>query len=196
MRDTAGLVLRCSGHGSGIFESKESTVNFGSSIEPVVFAVFAVLTLMAGFLVVANPISRNPVTSAMFLVLTILSVAGLFVLLGAFFLAAVQVLVYAGAVIVLFIFVLMVWGGDGVEREKLRKFAMVVGGASLAVFLALLGGALRGEEQGTKVGLAEGSARSLGELLTSRHLLAFELIALMLLAAVIGSVFLGRKETK
>ncbi|HOK78207.1 MAG TPA: NADH-quinone oxidoreductase subunit J, partial [Verrucomicrobiota bacterium] len=86
-------------------------MNIGSSIEPVVFAVFAVLTLVAGFLVVANPISRNPVTSAMFLVLTILSVAGLFVLLGAFFLAAVQVLVYAGAVIVLFLFVVMVWGG-------------------------------------------------------------------------------------
>ena len=171
-------------------------MNVGGSIEPVVFAVFAVLTLVAGFLVVANPISRNPVTSAMFLVLTILSVAGLFVLLGAFFLAAVQVLVYAGAVIVLFLFVLMVWGGDGVEREKLRKFAMVVGGASLVVFLALLGGALRGAGQNTKVGLVEGSARSLGELLISRHLVAFELIALMLLVAVIGSVFLGRKETK
>ncbi|MDH7504172.1 MAG: NADH-quinone oxidoreductase subunit J [Verrucomicrobiota bacterium] len=171
-------------------------MNVGGSIEPVVFAVFAVLTLAAGFLVVANPISRNPVTSAMFLVLTILSVAGLFVLLGAFFLAAVQVLVYAGAVIVLFLFVLMVWGGDGVERVKLRKFAMVVGGASLAVFLALLAGALLAAGQDTKVGLAEGSARSLGELLVSRHLLAFELIALMLLAAVIGSVFLGRKEDK
>jgi len=90
----------------------------------------------------------------------------------------------------------MVWGGDGVEREKLRKFAMVVGGASLVVFLALLGGALRGAGQNTKVGLVEGSARTLGELLISRHLLAFELIALMLLVAVIGSVFLGRKETK
>lgn len=190
------LVLQRPVSGSCTLKSKESAVNIGSSIEPVVFAVFAVLTLVAGFLVVANPISRNPVTSAMFLVLTILSVAGLFVLLGAFFLAAVQVLVYAGAVIVLFLFVVMVWGGDGVERGKLRKFAMVVGGASLAVFLALLGGALTGEGQDTKVGLTEGSARSLGELLINRHLLAFELMALMLLAAVIGSVFLGRKDNK
>ena len=67
----------------------------------ILFYVFAALTLVCGVLVVANPFSRNPVTSAMFLVLTIVSMAGLFVLLHAFFLAAVQVLVYAGAVMVL-----------------------------------------------------------------------------------------------
>src|SRR5213076_2823252 len=68
---------------------------------------FAFLTLLCAFLVVANPFSRNPVTSAMFLVLTIVSMAGLFVLLHAFFIAAIQVLVYAGAVMVLFLFVIM-----------------------------------------------------------------------------------------
>ncbi|HKI70700.1 MAG TPA: NADH-quinone oxidoreductase subunit J, partial [Verrucomicrobiae bacterium] len=68
----------------------------------ILFYVFAALTLACGTLVIVNP-SRNPVTSAMFLVLTIVSMAGLFVLLHAFFLAAVQVLVYAGAVVVLFL---------------------------------------------------------------------------------------------
>ena len=62
-------------------------------MQDALFYLFAALTLICGGLVVANPISRNPVTSAMFLVLTILSMAGLFVLLEAFFLAAVQVLV-------------------------------------------------------------------------------------------------------
>ena len=71
----------------------------------IMFYVFAAFTLLFGILVVANPFSRNPVTSAMFLVLTIISMAGLFVLLHAFFLAAVQVIVYAGAVMVLFIWV-------------------------------------------------------------------------------------------
>ncbi|NJM54991.1 MAG: NADH-quinone oxidoreductase subunit J, partial [Verrucomicrobiae bacterium] len=75
--------------------------------QDIFFYLFAALTLLCGFLVVANPFSRNPVTSAMFLVLTILSMAGLFVLLNAFFLAAVQIVVYAGAVMVLFIFVIM-----------------------------------------------------------------------------------------
>jgi len=67
-------------------------------MQDLFFYLFAALTLLCGFLVVANPFSRNPVTSAMFLVLTIVSLAGLFVLLHAFFLAAVQVLIYAGAV--------------------------------------------------------------------------------------------------
>ena len=71
------------------------------------FYIFAALTLLCGFLVIANPFSRSPVTSAMFLVLTIISMSGLFVLLHAFFLAAVQILVYAGAVMVLFLFVIM-----------------------------------------------------------------------------------------
>ena len=73
----------------------------GTALPDVLFYVFAALTLLCGVLVIANPFSRNPVTSAMFLVLTIISMAGLFVLLHAFFLAAVQILVYAGAVIVL-----------------------------------------------------------------------------------------------
>ena len=76
----------------------------GSSTSDVLFYVFAGLTLLCGLLVIANPFSRNPVTSAMFLVLTIISMTGLFVLLHAFFLAAVQIIVYAGAVLVLFIY--------------------------------------------------------------------------------------------
>ncbi|MEQ2009650.1 MAG: NADH-quinone oxidoreductase subunit J, partial [Limisphaerales bacterium] len=73
------------------------------TIPDILFYLFAFLTLLFGALVVANPFSRNPVTSAMFLVLTICAMAGLFVLLNAFFLAAVQILVYAGAVMVLFL---------------------------------------------------------------------------------------------
>src|SRR5205085_6490113 len=86
----------------------------------ILFYVFAFLTLVCGFLVIANPFSRNPVTSAMFLVLTIASLAGLFVLLHAFFLAAVQVLIYAGAVMVLFLFVIMLLDLKAEERRKIR----------------------------------------------------------------------------
>src|SRR5207237_4007949 len=89
------------------------------------FYIFAALTLVCGFLVIANPFSRNPVTSAMFLVLTIISMAGLFVLLHAFFLAAVQVLVYAGAVIVLFLFVVMLLDLKEEERRKIKLLGLV-----------------------------------------------------------------------
>src|SRR6058998_2025802 len=97
------------------------------SVSDLFFYVFAALTLGCGVLVVANPVSRNPVTSAMFLVLTIVSLAGLFVLLHAFFLAAVQVLVYAGAVMVLFLFVIMLLDLKEEQRRKANRFSLVTG---------------------------------------------------------------------
>jgi len=87
----------------------------------MMFYVFAGLTLGFGILVVANPFSRNPVTSAMFLVLAVISMAGLFVLLHAFFLAAVQVIVYAGAVMVLFLFVIMLLDIKDEQKRKIKK---------------------------------------------------------------------------
>src|SRR3954452_5276355 len=106
--------------------------------QDALFFVFAALTLVCGFLVVYNPLSRNPVTSAMFLVLTIASMAGLFVLLHAFFLAAVQVLVYAGAVMVLFLFVIMLLDLKEEQRRKINTFGAVTGVASVAAILAIL----------------------------------------------------------
>ena len=100
-------------------------------MQDILFYIFAFLTLVFGFLVIANPFSRNPVTSAMFLVLTIVSLAGLFVLLHAFFLAAVQVLVYAGAVMVLFLFVIMLLDLKAEERRKVKALAIVGGSFQL-----------------------------------------------------------------
>src|SRR6266545_1310306 len=101
-------------------------------VADILFYVFAAMTLLFGVLVIANPFSRNPVTSAMFLVLTIISMAGLFVLLHAFFLAAVQILVYAGAVIVLFLFVIMLLDLKEEQRRKLNKSAIAAGLISVA----------------------------------------------------------------
>ena len=102
-------------------------------ITDLLFYGFAGLALLFGFLCVANPISRSPVTSAMFLVLTIVSLAGLFILLHAFFLAAIQVLVYAGAVMVLFLFgvVLVSIAGWLLYEQKLDGAAIL--GISLIV---------------------------------------------------------------
>src|SRR5271165_2287628 len=91
------------------------------------FYLFAFLTLLCGVLVIANPFTRSPVTSAMFLVLTIVSMAGLFIQLHAFFLAAVQVLVYAGAVMVLFVFVIMLLDLKEEERRKVKFFGLAAG---------------------------------------------------------------------
>jgi Fe-S oxidoreductase len=119
------------GEGTGNFSgealirngSKSTTWSGRNAVPDVLFYVFAALTLLCGVLVIANPFSRNPVTSAMFLVLTIISMAGLFVLLHAFFLAAVQILVYAGAVIVLFLFVIMLLDLKEEQRRKINSSA-------------------------------------------------------------------------
>ena len=101
----------------------------------VLFYILAFLTLVFGFLVIANPFSRNPVTSAMFLVLAIASLAELFVLLHAFFLAAVQVLIYAGAVMVLFLFVIMLLDLKTEQRRRIKKFSLITGVISVGAIL-------------------------------------------------------------
>src|SRR5262252_5633579 len=106
-------------------------------LQDILFYLFAFLTLVCGFLVVLNPFSTNPVTSAMFLVLTIASLAGLFVLLHAFFLAAVQILVYAGAVMVLFLFVIMLLDLPAEERRKVKTAGIVLGLISVGSILVI-----------------------------------------------------------
>src|SRR5467141_2750864 len=106
-------------------------------MQDVLFYIFAALTLVCAFLVIANPFSLNPVTSAMFLVLTLGSLAGLFVLLHAFFLAAVQILVYAGAVIVLFLFVIMLLDMKEEQRRKIKMFGIVAGLVSVGTIVAI-----------------------------------------------------------
>ncbi len=165
-------------------------------METILFYCFSVLALLFGFLVVANPLSRNPVASAMFLVLTILSLAGFFVLLHAFFLAAVQILVYAGAVMVLFLFVLMVLSVEEERRRRVGRFALIVGGGSVLALLAVFGAALAGGASVSGGPAIEGDAQALGKLLFSRYLLPFELVAVLVLIAVVGVVLLGKKRTQ
>src|SRR5438477_1210927 len=147
-------------------------------MQDVLFYIFAALTLVFGFLVIANPFSLNPVTSAMFLVLTIASLAGLFVLLHAFFLAAVQVLVYAGAVIVLFLFVIMLLDLKAEERRKIKKFGLVTGliavGAMVWVILETL---LSSPLSVIEAPALEGTTILLGKLLFTKYLLPFEIVS-------------------
>jgi NADH-quinone oxidoreductase subunit J len=166
-------------------------------MQDALFYLLAFLTLVFGFLVIANPFSRNPVTSAMFLVLTIVSLAGLFVLLHAFFLAAVQVLVYAGAVMVLFLFVIMLLDLKAEERRKIKVSGVVGGvvsvGAILGIFLSRLAHAPLGA---TEAQTLEGGTARLGKLLFTEYLLPFEIVSVLLLVAMVGVVLLSKKELK
>jgi NADH-quinone oxidoreductase subunit J len=168
-------------------------------METALFYIFAACTLGFGLLVVANPFSRNPVTSAMFLVLTIGSLAGLFVLLHAFFLAAVQVLVYAGAVMVLFLFVIMLLDLREEERRKVNILSLIAGVLAVGVILGLFlqtVHAQRSTLDPAKSPALEGGTYDLGKLLFHEYVLPFEIVSVVLLVAMIGVVLLSKKDLK
>src|SRR5882762_3667796 len=161
-------------------------------MQDALFYIFAALTLICALMVIGNPFSRNPVTSAMFLVLTIASLAGLFVLLHAFFLAAVQVLVYAGAVMVLFLFVIMLLDLKAEERRKVKKLEI---GARLvcvdAILKILLTSISRTQIDVQENPFLKNRTVPLGSLLFKQYLLPFEIVSLLLLVAMVN-VEIGR----
>lgn len=163
------------------------------------FYIFAFITLLCGFLVVLNPFSRNPVTSAMFLVLMMAGISGLFVLLNAYFLAAVQILVYAGAVMVLFLFVIMLLNIGEEEKRHINGFAGITGSAAVMGLLFILGKTLMsGQLPKPAAEQAVGSTKALGTLLFTQgqYLLPFEVVSLLLLSAMMGVILLSKKDLK
>ena len=181
-------------------------------MEGTLFNIFAGLAVLSALLVVLNPLSRNPVTSAMFLVMTMISISGLFVLLGAYFLAAVQILVYAGAVMVLFLFVIMLLDLQETARRKLNLVSLAMDilavGALFLVYKSSLestyGEAPQQHEVAADAGQAEaapakvvGSTQALGQALFSAgkgFILPFEIVSVLLLVAMVGVILLSRKE--
>ncbi len=165
-------------------------------MEVAVFALFAVLAIVSALLVVLH---RNPVYSVLSLVVTLVSTAVLFVLLGAPFLAALQILVYAGAILVLFLFVLMLLN---VEREAPGpdRLGQRVGAvASALIFGGLLVGLLWGRFGVTEISAlepAQVAIRPLARRLMETYLLPFEMVGLLLLAAVIAATVLARRPTR
>jgi NADH-quinone oxidoreductase subunit J len=160
-------------------------------VELVLFIIFGLAALLGAVTIVW---ARNPVYSALGLLLTLFSVAVFYVSSGAHFVAAVQVIVYAGAVMTLFLFVIMLVGVDRAEdrRENLPVQRPVALGL-LALFAAavLVAGRLtwvtgRGGGPG-----AEGTVENLGSELFRRWVLPFELTALLLIIAAVGTIALG-----
>jgi len=169
----------------------------GTAVPDVLFYVFAALTLLCAVLVVANPFNRNPVTSAMFLVLTIISMSGLFLLLHAYFLAAVQILVYAGAVIVLFLFVIMLLDLKEEQRRRIKFFGLVAGLLSVGMITVIFLKALDRTNLNAQASpTIEGGTAALGKLLFTQYILPFEVVSILLLVAMIGVILLSKKDLK
>ena len=161
----------------------------------IAFYVFSALTLLCGGMVV---LKRTPVTAVMFSVLCIVCLAGLFVLLQAFFLAAVQILVYAGAVMVLFLFVIMLLDLKEEARRKIRAARGLTGALAVLAVLAIIIQTIWQSKPGAGLPAAtlSGATAPLGKLLFTNFLLPFEILSLLLLVAMLGVILLSKKELK
>jgi NADH-quinone oxidoreductase subunit J len=164
-------------------------------MQTVLFYVFGAVALASSVLAVTR---KNAVTSALWLVLMFFGLAGIYVLLEAYFVGVVQVLVYAGAIMVLFLFVIML---IDLRSEELARLAgprlRPLGVLAAAGFLAVsVYAVVRTEVPWTPAdaSLPDGGAGAIGDAIFNRWLLAFEATSLLLLGAILGAVLLTKRR--
>ncbi|MEM7369431.1 MAG: NADH-quinone oxidoreductase subunit J [Bacteroidota bacterium] len=181
-------------------------------LETVLFWVFAALGIAGGIGLILN---RNPIYSALSLILNFFSIAGLYLALSAEFLAAIQILVYAGAIMVLFLFVIMLLN---LQEEKIelsfdakRGLAFILGLAFIAeMFYVFRSLSPFSEDEVAKLSAQDvalsdinlvagqftlGQVEPIGEQLMTTYLFPFEMISVILLAALVGAIVVARKHT-
>lgn len=162
-------------------------------ITQILFFILAAVTLFSALMVIT---SKNPVYSVLWLIITFFTISGHYILLNAQFLAVVNIIVYAGAIMVLFLFVLMLMNltkDTEPQKSKWLKLAGALAGGSL---LLVLVAALRGTEQQ----MAElntgniGLIQNLGKVLFTDYLVPFEISSILFLSAMVGAVVIGKRE--
>lgn len=164
--------------------------------------VHQILFIIFGLICVAGAINllvqRHPINSALSLVVVMASLALIYLLLGAEFVAAIQIIVYAGAIMVLFVFVIMLLNAGAEEHSSGSRIAMIVGVPGVIV----LGGTvawllIKGSRQlgGVFIGATDfGETHEIARLLFRNFLLPFEVTSVLILIAIMGAVVLGKRE--
>jgi len=167
------------------------------TVETILFYVFGILAVVSALGMVLNV--RNTVASAMSLVVTMVSLAAIFLLLEAYLVAAIQIMVYGGAIVVLFLFVVMLLNLSTDEfppgKQRLVKLGVAVAGvAVLAQALVALGRNPLVFAQPEAVPAGFGSYRQLGIALYTDYVLIVEMVSLLLLAAIVGALILAKRK--
>jgi NADH-quinone oxidoreductase subunit J len=164
-------------------------------MDTILFFIFAIIAVVCGLNLV---LQKHPISSALSLIGVMGSLAVLYLMLGAEFLAAAQVIVYAGAIMVLFVFVIMLLNAGSEKPGGKSWFAQIAGVPLLLAFIAVMGfaieaflPALRSVRFGSYAG---GTAREIGRVLFTEYLLPFEVTSVLILIAILGAVVLARKE--
>jgi NADH-quinone oxidoreductase subunit J len=169
-------------------------------MDTILFIIFAIVAVVCGFNLV---LQRHPISSALSLIGVMGSLGVLYLLLGAEFIAMAQMIVYGGAVMVLFIFVIMLLNAGTEKSSSKSWFAQSAGVPLLLAFVGVLGFLIRSAlpaalstpvrsvQFGSWVG---GTAEEIGKLLFTQYLLPFEIVSILILIALLGAVVLARKE--
>jgi len=159
--------------------------------------IFLALAAISIFTALSMVLSKNPVHSVLYLILTFFAIAGQYILLNAQFLAVVHIIVYAGAIMVLFLFVLMLLNlNKETEPQKSMKWKLVAGITSGMLLVTMVGALRGGIEVSTsatgneKVGLVE----NLGMVLFTDFVVPFEIAGILFLAAMVGAVLVGKRD--
>lgn len=176
------------------------SLNVGGLFMTTDLILFIILAVIAVVTAVSMLLGKNAVYSALFLVLNFVTVAVLYLLLNAAFIALVQVTVYAGAIMVLFLFVIMLLGAEqGAADARTLPWQLPVALISAAVLIAELGFVLlvKHPDLSNLLGAVSegfGSPRAVGELLFNRYLIPFEVTSILLLVAMIGAIVIVRND--
>lgn len=160
-----------------------------------VFYFFAALAVVGGVMMITR---KNAVHSAVYLVLTFVSVSAIYIILGADFLFAVQVLVYAGGILVLFLFVIMLVNLEEPRRYTGGKLHLVTAAVITLLLFGMLAGLFARAGAGqvlSSSGQAEGNLQAVGLALFREYMFPFEVVSVLLLVAMIGAIVLGRPRT-
>jgi NADH-quinone oxidoreductase subunit J len=165
------------------------------------FALFAFIAVICAINVV---VQTHPIASALSLIGVMASLAVLYLLLGGEFIAMAQIIVYAGAVMVLFIFVIMLLNAGGESARKGSKFAKTAGIPLLGILMALFAFYISRQYPNAELvqfgalkdaaGNSLGSAQNIGTAIFTTYLLPFEVTSVLILIAIIGAIVLARKE--
>ncbi len=162
---------------------------------PLLFWIFAVVMLSFGVSVVVQP---SPVSSALSLVVSFIALAALFVSLDAFFIGIIQILVYAGAVMVLFLFIIMLLDLKAGQKKRAHP-ATIIGGVLIALLfvgqlVTVLGAFPEGRRTAPALSGPVSDVQSVGHVLFTSYNLPFQIVAVLILVATVGVVVLSKRE--
>lgn len=172
--------------------------NIGTIFQWLVFLGVAFTSIIASLLLITR---KNPIHSALFLVLTFLCVSVLYLLLQSQFIAIIQVVVYAGAIVMLIVFVVMLLDLEEELRTGLKLFySKVIGGLLAVLFLfgiiySVAATALTGKTGPYMPEKVSANVKAVGEVLFTQYLFPFEIVSVLLVAAIVGAVVLSKRRT-